>query len=145
MGSEDWTLIITVGTRFAATRRGRGAAPTAGGLRSSYWPKLSQRRRVRRAHPVTSERRRGSWCARRTLRMRWPEPRSRPAMALIIIPATGSAAPQCGAAYPRNATPRSLARPRRTGVRRSQRPRGLKRVRSPVRRGRGDDQGRTRP
>jgi len=52
---------------------------------------------------------------------------------LQLTPATGSAAPQCGAAYPQNATPRSLARPRRTGVRRSQRPRGLKRVRSPVR------------
>jgi len=38
--------------------------------------------------------------------------------ASIITPAAGSAAPQCGAAYPQNATPRSLARPRRTGVRR---------------------------
>jgi len=44
--------------------------------------------------------------------------------------ATGSAAPQCGAAYPQNATLRSLARPRRTGVRRSHRPSGLTRVRS---------------
>jgi hypothetical protein len=60
---------------------------------------------------------------------------------LIIIAATGSAAPQCGAAYPQNATLRSLARPGRTGVRRSQRPSGLRPVRSPVRLGGDYDQG----
>jgi len=49
-----------------------------------------------------------------------------------MTPAAGSAAPQCGAAYPQNATLRSLARPRRTGVRRSHRPSGFKRVRLPI-------------
>ncbi|AUB85347.1 hypothetical protein THSYN_30955 (plasmid) [Candidatus Thiodictyon syntrophicum] len=43
------------------------------------------------------------------------------AVASIITLATGSAAPQCGAAYPQHAASRSPARLRRTGVRRSQR------------------------
>ena len=43
----------------------------------------------------------------------------------------GSAAPECGATYPQRATPRSLARLRRTGVRSSQCPMRPSRLRSP--------------